>query len=143
MKTAIKHNPKSIPSTFDELNALHPLRPIHNEADFRVASEVMDCLAVLNRRTKDQNDYLGTLVLLTEAYEAEEADDALNRSKSSGLDALRYLVQSVGMKQTDLAKILKIGASAVSMVLSGERPITADHARKLGKHFELSPAAFL
>lgn len=47
------------------------------------------------------------------------------------------------MKQTDLAKLLKISASAVSMILSGNRPITANHARTLGKHFGLSPAAFL
>jgi antitoxin component HigA of HigAB toxin-antitoxin module len=132
-----------MPATFAELNVLHPLRPINDMVDLKNAEEVMDRLAVLNKRTKDQNDYLETLLLLTEAYEAEEIDDALDQSKSSGVDALRYLMDAHEMSQVQLAKLLKVGTSAVSMILSGDRPITADHARNLAKHFSVSPAAFL
>lgn len=92
---------------------------------------------------RDQNDYLETLILLVEAHEAKDIADALDRSKSSGLDAVKYLMETHGMNQIELAKSLKIGASAVSMILSGDRPITADHARNLAKHFGVSPAAFL
>jgi plasmid maintenance system antidote protein VapI len=52
-------------------------------------------------------------------------------------------MQAQTMSQVQLAKLLGIGPSAASMILSGDRPITADHARKLAKHFTLSPAAFL
>lgn len=143
MMPSISHLPAVMPKTFSELNALHPLRPINDKIDLKNAEEMMDRLAVLNKRTKDQNDYLQTLVLLSEAYEAEEIEDALDRSKSSGLDALKYLMERRGMKQSNLAKLLKLGTSAVSMILSGNRPITADHARNLGKHFGISPAVFL
>jgi antitoxin component HigA of HigAB toxin-antitoxin module len=81
--------------------------------------------------------------LLAEEYEAEEVADAMDRSKSSGVDALKYLMRANGMSQAELAKLLKISASAVSMILSEDRPITADHARNLAKHFGVSPAAFL
>jgi len=132
-----------MPKSFGELNALHPLRPISDDVDLANAEEVIDRLAVLNKRTKDQNDYLETLVLLTEKYQSEEIADALDRSKSSGLDALKYLVNIHDMPQTAVGKLLGVGPSSVSMILAGSRPITADHARKLGKHFGISPAAFL
>ncbi len=143
MKSSTSHLPAEMPKTFNGLNEVLPLRPINDGIDLKNAHEVIDRLAVLNRRTKDQNDYLETLVLLSEAYEQEENADALDLSKSSGLDAIKYLLAAHGMKQVDLARLLGVGASAASMILSGDRPITASHARALGKHFGISPAAFL
>ena len=143
MKSTANRLPDRMPTTFDELNSLHPLRPINDEIDLKNAGEALDRLAVLNKRTKDQNDYLETLILVMEAYEAGEIVDALDRSQSSGLDAIKYLMETRGLNQVDLAKLLKVGASAVSMILSGNRPITADHARNLAKYFSVSPAAFL
>jgi antitoxin component HigA of HigAB toxin-antitoxin module len=143
MKQLTGQLPSQMPRTFEELNLLHPLRPISDEIDLQNAEELMDRLAVQSKRTKDQNDYLATLVLLTEAFQNQEIDEAMDRSKSSGLDALKYLMEARGMRQTELAKLLKISASAACMILSGDRPITATHARNLGKHFALSPAAFI
>jgi len=143
MKSSASRLPARMPTNFAELNALHPLRPINDEIDLGNAQEIVDRLAVLNKRTRDQNDYLETLILVMEAYEAAEIADALDSSKSSGLDAVKYLMVAHDMKQTDLAKLLRVNASAVSMILSGDRPITADHARNLAKHFGISPAAFL
>lgn len=143
MKPSTSHLPSVMPKSFDRLNALHPLRPINDEIDLRNAEEVMDRLAVLDKRSRDQNDYLETLVLLIEAYEAEQIRDALDRTKSSGAEALKYLMDASGMKQSDVAKLLKLGLSAVSMILSGDRPITADHARRLAGHFNVTVAAFL
>lgn len=143
MKSSTSHLPTRMPTTFIELNALHPLRPISDHVDMTNASEMMDRLAVLNKRTKDQSDYLETLILLTEAYETSEIADANDLSKSSGLDALRYLMQTHRMRQTELARLLKVGASAASMILSADRPITADHARKLGKYFDVNAGVFL
>jgi HTH-type transcriptional regulator/antitoxin HigA len=143
MKSSTSRLPARMPTDFDELNAMHPLRPINDEIDLKNTQEVVDRLAVLNKRTRDQNDYLETLILVMEAYEAREIADALDFSKSSGLDALKYLMAAHDMEQADLARLLKISASAVSMILSGDRPITADHARNLAKYFSISPAAFL
>src|SRR5438034_11404917 len=122
MKVATGLLPPKMPKTFNELNALHPLRPINDNIDLENAEQVLDRLAVLNKRTKDQSDYLQTLILLTEAYEAEEIADARDLSKSSGLDALKYLMRCNDMKQAELARLLGIGPSAASMILSGDRP---------------------
>lgn len=143
MKSSITRLPIRMPTVFDELNALHPLRPINDAIDMKNAEEVLERLAVLTKRTRDQNDYLETLTLLIEAHEATEIADALDQTKSSGVDALKYLMQARNMNQVDVARLLKISLSAVSMILSGDRPITADHARNLAKYFNLSVAAFL
>lgn len=143
MKSSITRLPIRMPTVFDELNALHPLRPINDAIDVKNAEEVLERLAVLTKRTRDQNDYLETLILLIEAHEATEIADALDQTKSSGIDALKYLMQARNMNQVDVARLLKISLSAVSMILSGDRPITADHARNLAKYFNLSVAAFL
>jgi len=47
------------------------------------------------------------------------------------------------MKQSTLAAKLGISAPAMSLILSGDRPITADHARRLGKIFSLDPGIFI
>jgi plasmid maintenance system antidote protein VapI len=47
------------------------------------------------------------------------------------------------MTQAELARLLGVGPSAASMILSGDRPITADHARKLAKQFSVDPGLFL
>jgi antitoxin component HigA of HigAB toxin-antitoxin module len=143
MRSSTSHLPRIIPKTFNELNAIHPLRPINDKIDLKNSEEMLDRLAILNKRTKDQNDYLQTLILLTETFEGDQIQDAMNSEKSSGVEALKYLMESAEMSQTSLAKLLKVGASAVSMILSEERPITAGHARALGKHFNISPAVFL
>ena len=72
MKTTRSHFTGKMPTTFDELNKLHQLRPINDDIDLANADEVMDRLAVLNKRTKDQNDYLEMLILATEKYEADQ-----------------------------------------------------------------------
>src|SRR5579862_9532750 len=102
-----------------------------SNGDRKDVDKEIEHLAVLNRRSKDQNNYLETLILLTETYEADEIADALDPTKSSSLDVLKYLMEANGMSQIELAKLLKVGPSSVSMILSGNRPITADHARNL------------
>jgi antitoxin component HigA of HigAB toxin-antitoxin module len=129
MKSSTSRLPARMPTDFDELNALHPLRPIDDEIDLKNAREVVDRLAVLNKRNRDQNDYLEALIPVMEAYEAQEIADALDFSKSSGLDALKYLMGAHDMKQADLAKLLKINASAVSMISPMRSRIRANSHR--------------
>src|SRR3954454_8787838 len=99
MKTAPSQLPAKMPKTFHELNALHPLRPIDDDVDLANAEEMLDRLPLVEQRTKDQNDYLETLIVLTEKYQADELADAMDLSKSSGIDALKYLVETHEMKQ--------------------------------------------
>ena len=136
--------PRSMPRTFDGLNALLPLRPISDKIELDNAYELVDRLAVINRPTKDQCDYLSSLVILTEAFEKEDNQAAMDQArKVTGLELLKYLLANTRMTQAQLAKLLGVGEGAASMILKGHRSITADHARVLGKHFKLEPGAFI
>jgi antitoxin component HigA of HigAB toxin-antitoxin module len=136
--------PGQIPRTFEALNAMHPLRPINDKIDLENAYEVVDRLAVINRPTKDQRDYLDSLVILTEAFDKEDNEATLAEArKTTGIELLKYLMRNTMTSQADLAKILGVGEGAVSMILRKQRSITADHARALGKHFRLDPGAFI
>jgi antitoxin component HigA of HigAB toxin-antitoxin module len=141
MKSTTSHLPPQMPKTFLDLNRLHQLRPVADEVDLQNATQIMDRLAVINKPTRDQSDYLDTLNLLIERYES--ARYPIDQKKASPLQALSHLLAANGMKQADLAKLLDVGPSSASMILSGKRPITADHARKLGRRFAVEPGLFL
>jgi len=121
-----------------------PLRPIRDEIDLENAYELMDRLAVLSKPSKDQQDYLDTLIMLTEAFDKDENQAALAAAdKVSGLESLKYIMDNTEMTQVALAKVLGVGESAASMLANGIRSITAEHARALGKHFKINPGAFI
>jgi antitoxin component HigA of HigAB toxin-antitoxin module len=144
MRKSGAHPSKQLPRTFNDLNAMYPLRPIRDKIDLENAYEVVDRLAVINKPTKDQTDYLNSLVTLTEAFDKEDNEAALaSGEKVSGLELLKYVMENPNMTQVALARILGVSEGAASMILKGARSITAEHARTLGKHFKLDPGAFI
>ena len=58
MKNTIAVLPDPMPDTFEALNMVHQLRPIRDDIDYENAVAIADQLAVLNERTRDQDDYL-------------------------------------------------------------------------------------
>jgi hypothetical protein len=61
MSSTTTRLPKQMPRTFSALSVILPLRPIHDAIDLENAFEVMDRLAVNEKPTKDQSDYLDSL----------------------------------------------------------------------------------
>jgi len=106
-------------------------------------SLTLDRLAVEDESALDagESDYLETLSLLIDAYDREHYPMPIG--DSSPLDTLRFLMEQNQMRQAELASLLGIGPSAVSMILSGSRPITAEHARRLGGRFNVDAGLFL
>lgn len=62
-----------LPKTFKKLCERRELCPINDMNDFENAQEVAEALAVLDRRTKDQDEYLETLSLLMEHFENQHS----------------------------------------------------------------------
>ena len=56
-------------------------------------------------------------------------------------DALRFLIESRGLKQEDLSAV--VPQSNLSAILAGKRKISAAMAGKLGGFFAISPAVFV
>jgi HTH-type transcriptional regulator/antitoxin HigA len=138
MTTALK-----IPASYSRLTRQFPLRPIRSAVQYREASVILDKLAVRDESSLDagEADYLETLSLLIEAYDREHYASPLH--DAAPLDVLKFLMEENGIKQSELSEILGIGPSAASMIVSGQRPITADHARRLGKRFSVDPGLFI
>lgn len=131
---------EDIPKTYNQLLAMHPLRPIHNDVELEHATEIIDMLAghELNR---DQEDYLDVLSTLVEVY--EHAHHPLDVPAISGLDALRTLLDDHGMKAADLARLLGVHRSMGSKLLKGERALTTQHLQILSDRFKVSADLFL
>lgn len=129
--------PKILPETFEELCTLHWPRPIHDDVDYENAATMVDRLALLLKRTADQEDYLEAISTLIEKYD----NDHFPTKPSGALDTLKFLVDAHDMSASDLGRLLgnrTLGAA----ILRGDRKISRANAKKLADRFKVSPALF-
>lgn len=141
MRTVRTTRRPSLPTTFVALNALHPLRPIRDAVDYDNAAEILDRLAVLDRRTPDQEDYLETLATLVGKYDEEHY--AADLSQLAPLASLQYLMEHHGMNSSKLGELLGNNRSLGGKILRGERQLSKSHIRILAERFKVNPALFL
>jgi antitoxin component HigA of HigAB toxin-antitoxin module len=122
MRTAAKTTRQTrLPTKFAKLNAAHPLRPIADEVDFRNAQEIADRLAVLDRRTRDQDDYLETLTLLMAKYEDDH--DPIRTGDLEPAAIVRQLMSGHDMTASDLGRLLG-NRTLGPAILRGERELS-------------------
>ena len=134
------HCSENLPETFNELNMLHSLRPIQDKVDFESAQEIADSLAVLDRRTGDQEDYLDTLATLMEKYENEHSP--IDTSRIDPVGTLRFLMARHRLTGSDIGRLL--GSRPLGgAILRGERGISKAAAVKLADHFGVEVGVFI
>jgi HTH-type transcriptional regulator / antitoxin HigA len=124
-----------------ELIRKFPLRPIRTKTELAAATRILDSLFGRDDADSGETDYVDVLSDLVDAYERE--NDPNYDSEATGLEVLHALMEDRGMKQSTLAAKLNISAPAMSLILSDKRPITAQHARNLGKIFSVDPGVFI
>jgi len=129
-----------IPKTYRELCQLYLPRPIHDHAEDAEATAMMNALAVFTRLNAEQRDYLD---VLTEFVDEFDQGKKTRWPKTSGLDALKYLLNEHGKSAADLSRILDTSRNLGAMILRGERKLTLDHVRTLARHFGVSADVFL
>jgi HTH-type transcriptional regulator/antitoxin HigA len=125
---------------YHQLMREFPLHPLRNKKDAAIATVILDRLFRDRYDDRGEEAYVAILADLLQNYE-DKHDPTPDRA--SGLDVLKYLLEEHGMTQAELGKILGTGQSLVSMILSGDRPITLEHAKCLGSRFHVDPAVFL
>ena len=140
MNTAQITRQNPLPKTFDALHALHPLRPVRDKVEYDNAVEILDRLAVLDRRTADQEDYLETLSALVGKYDDEHY--LADLSHLSPLDSLQ-LMEHHKMNGSQLGQLLGGNRSLGGKILRNERQLSKAHIRVLAERFKVSPALFL
>lgn len=134
------HGPTA--STYTELVAILPPRPLHDAIDYDNAVEMMGNLIGYNLNP-DQEDYLDALGVFVDLYEKEHEETQMDTSHLTGLDMLKHLLNEHNMTGADLSRLLGASRTLGAMILRGERSLTADHARLLGKQFKVEAGLFI
>jgi HTH-type transcriptional regulator / antitoxin HigA len=140
MKTAPRKGYRKPPTTFAELVAAHPPRPIGDDVDLRNAEEVVERLAVLPSRTKDQEDYLEVLSTLIERYEAEHYP--IDTSGITPIERLKFLMEQHDMNASDLGRLLG-DRTLGPKILSGDRELSKANIIRLAQRFGVNPGMFI
>ena len=111
---------------------------ITTEEENEQALQIVEKLMSSESRTPEENQLLQLLVALIEKFE----DDHYQLDASSPHSILVHLLESRGVKQTDLVGV--IGSKGiVSEVINGKRSISKAQAKALAKFFDVSPALFI
>ncbi len=88
-------------------------------------------------RTAEETDTAKLLVVLIADYEAKH----FIVEKASGVEVLKELLDTNGLRQKDLADDLG-GESVVSLILKEKRQLNRQQMEKLSERFHVSPAVF-
>ena len=119
-------------------SAVH-LRLVHSEADYDRMIALMN--ALLDVAGDDEDHPLsGLLELVAELVSHYEQEHHAIEAAGSK-DALRFLMESRGLKQEDLSSV--VPQSNLSAILAGKRKISATMAGKPGGFVGISPAVFV
>lgn len=115
------------------------IAPIRDEAYYEQMVGILE--ALLDETAGDERhpamglvDIVGDLI---EDYEIERHE----LPKVTGVQALRFLMEQHGLKQSDLSEIGSQGV--VSEILTGKREINIRQIRSLSERFGVSPAVFI
>lgn len=92
------------------------------------------------QRTEAEDKLMELLGLLIQDYDKRSA---LPLDDSTPVAILQFLVDHSGKSAAELLSPVFGQRSHVYEALNGKRPISADHARKLGKLFHVQPGLFL
>jgi HTH-type transcriptional regulator/antitoxin HigA len=130
---------KALRKTWMAFDRVAHLRPIRSDAEYDRTVALMNNL--LDVVGDEEDDALsGLLDLVGELVEDYDAGHFVIKATDPG-EVLRYLIESRGLKQGDLAEV--VPQSNLSAILAGKRKISATLAGKLGKFFNISPAVFV
>jgi HTH-type transcriptional regulator/antitoxin HigA len=121
-----------------ELVHAFPLRPIRSDAELDGAIAMIDSLITRDDLESGEEDYLDVLSDLVHKYETEHDPIA----PVSDADMVRFLLESNGMTQAELAERSEIAESTISEVLAGKRKLSRRHIAAVSRVFRVSPSLF-
>jgi HTH-type transcriptional regulator / antitoxin HigA len=139
MQTNLAINMPALQASWQAFDTLAHLRPIQSEADYDRLVLMMNALLAVVGDDED-HPLSGLLELAADMVSRyEQSHHAIKAALPK--DALRFLMESRGLKQEDLSSI--VHQSNLSAILAGKRKISATMAGKLGDFFGISPAVFV
>jgi HTH-type transcriptional regulator/antitoxin HigA len=111
----------------------------HSEEDYQALVKTLDSLIdeVGNNQNHKLAPAMETIGNLIENYESQE----YIIKESTPINALKYLMQEHGLKQSDLKEIGSQGV--VSEILTGKRTLNIEQVKKISNKFHVSPLVFI
>ncbi len=116
-------------------------RPIRDKVEYQAALAAIEPLWGHEKNmSTDQADWFALVTDLVAQYE----DDHAQKSAPLSLEKrLCGLLDAHCMTAADLARLLGLDPSMGSKIINGTRQLTAEHIRKLSRHFALQGDYFL
>ena len=116
---------------------------IETEAEYKEYLAVTENLmAKKKQRTPEETTLFRLLVRLIEDYE-ENAYSLEDWSNLLPHEILQHLLESSGMTEADLQKVINYDSELISNLINGQLAISFEQAQKLGNYFKVSPNLFL
>jgi HTH-type transcriptional regulator/antitoxin HigA len=125
---------------YPEMVRESPLRVIHSEQEYQRAIAMLDRLSDRgDGRTVDETEYLVALAVFVGKYEEEH--HAI--PQVSGVDMLRYLIETHQKTRRDVAAGTGLADSTISEILAGTRKVTVKQFETLARFFKVKAAVFI
>ena len=125
--------------TYSQLLAEIAPQVIETEAEYERLLKVAEFLTFKKNLTPEERILDKLIVRLIEDYEEENYP----MDESTPHDILLHIMESSGIRQADLVRILGSSSGVVSEVVNGKRSISKAQAKALGEYFKVSPSLFI
>ncbi len=106
---------------------------IRNSKQYYKYAEILEKLVT----EKGDRDDIDLLTLLIEDYDRRTGPAEIEMDP---IDMIKFIMEENRMKDKDLAEILGVGRSYISLLLSRKRRLPLDKAIKLATHWKLDQA---
>ena len=115
-----------------------PYKVIKTKKQYLDYCKVLEELAVLKTKSKEQKDAIELITLLIEKW-----DDQHNTfTDADPIELLRYLMDENKLRSVDMAVALGISKSLFSDIINYRRGLSKEVIRKLSEHFKVSQELF-
>jgi HTH-type transcriptional regulator/antitoxin HigA len=125
--------------TYSQLLAEIAPQVIETEEEYERLLKVAEFLTFKKNLTPEERALDKLIVRLIEDYEEENYP----MDESTPHDILLHIMESSGIRQADLVRILGSSSGVVSEVVNGKRSISKAQAKALGEYFKVSPSLFI
>jgi HTH-type transcriptional regulator / antitoxin HigA len=112
---------------------------IETEEEYQRLLVLTESLHFNKNKTLEERKIYKLLVTLVELYESQQ----YSMPVSSPQEILQHIMESSGLRQTDVAEIIGASSGVVSQIVNGKRSISKAQAKALGHRFKVSPSLFI
>ncbi len=139
IRTSGKMIPTFNPTVYIDLLSQTIPSVIETESEYQRLLTLTESLHFKQDRTLEEKKIYKLLVTLIELYESQQ----YSMPASSPHEILQHIMESSGLRQTDLAEIIGASSGVVSQIVNGKRAISKAQAKALGHRFKVSPSLFI